>query len=75
MNQTHRQKYINSQRAAEARRKAKRQAAAGILPMWKAAGIIDIAMRDYGATFAEAYEALTDIITERGLKIRADIRG
>lgn len=72
---THHEKYKTTHQAAEARRKAKRQAAAGILPMWKAAGIIDIAMRDYGATFAEAYEALRDIITERGLKIRADIRG
>lgn len=72
---THHERYKAAHQAAEARRKAKRQAAAGILPMWKAAGIIDIAMRDYGATFAEAYEALTDIITERGLKIRADIRG
>lgn len=71
---THHEKYKATHRAAEARRKAKRQAAAGILPIWKAAGIIDIAMRGHGATFAEAYEALTDIITERGLKIRADIR-
>lgn len=71
---THHERYKATHQAAEAQRKAKRQAAAGILPMWKAAGIIDIAMRDYGATFTEAYEALTDIITERGLKIRADIR-
>lgn len=72
---THHERYKATHQAAEARRKAKRQAAAGILPMWKAVGIIDIAMRYHGATFAEAYEALTDIITERGLKIRADIRG
>lgn len=71
---THHERYKATHAAAEARRKAKRQAAAGILPMWKAAGIIDIAMRDHGATFAEAYEALTEIITERGLKIRADVR-
>lgn len=71
---THHEKYKATHQAAEARRKSKRQAAAGILPIWKVAGIIDIAMRDHGATFAEAYEALTEIITERGLKIRADIR-
>lgn len=74
MNQTHRQKYINSQQAAEARRKAKRQAAAGILPLWKAAAIIDAAMQQ-GATFEEAHAALMDILAAQGLKLRADIRG
>lgn len=72
---THHEKYKTTHQAAEARRKAKRQAAAGILPMWKAAGVIDIAMREHGATFAEAYEALREVIATQGLRLRADIRG
>ena len=60
-------------RQATARRKAKRQSAAGILPLWKAVAVIATAM-DGGASFADAYEALNEVLHAQGMKIRADIR-
>lgn len=67
---THHERYKETHRRAEARRRAKRQAAAGIFPIWKAAAVIQAAM-DGGATFDEAYAALLDVLDARGLKIRA----
>jgi len=56
-----------------AQRKQDRQAASGILPMWKAAAVIDAAMKQ-GFNFKEAIEALNEVIADRGLKLRADCR-
>lgn len=60
-------------RRAYQRYKARRQAKAGIFPMWKAVAVIDGAMQA-GATFDEAKDALFEILSEQGLKLRADIR-
>jgi len=57
-----------------ARRKAQRQKKAGILPLWKAEVIIDLAMEQGGATFDEAYNALVDVIQSKGLRLRAGTR-
>jgi len=52
----------------ETRRREKRQEAAGILPMWKAAAAID-AMKKEGATFSEAWLVLNEVLDERGLRL------
>ena len=57
-----------------ARRKIQRQQQAGILPMWKAEVIIDLAMEQGGASFDEAYNALVDVIQSKGLRLRAGTR-
>lgn len=62
-------KYEASRQAAETRRRRRRQIAAGIIPAWKAALVIDAAMQE-GATFQEAAQALFEVLEERGQKIR-----
>jgi len=54
-------------------RKAKRQAAAGIFPMWKGVAIIDSALK-MGFTFQESMDALNEVLAEQGMKLRADCR-